>query len=109
MQDQLSYTVSEWCRKRRISRSVFYELLKDPQRAPRTYLIGSRRYVSKDADREWLERMERLTVESASESIPLRPTQAVLRKQLKSPARPRASRHEFENRPRGASQEGGGQ
>jgi predicted DNA-binding transcriptional regulator AlpA len=45
-------TVEEWCAARRLSRAMFYKLLRTG-RAPVTYLVGSRRFVSHEADAEW--------------------------------------------------------
>jgi predicted DNA-binding transcriptional regulator AlpA len=45
-------TVAEWCAARRLSKPMFYKLLRTG-RAPVTYLVGSRRFVSHEADAEW--------------------------------------------------------
>ena len=48
-----SYTIDEWCAHRKMSRAMFYKL-EDQNRAPRTYNVGSRRFISALADAEWL-------------------------------------------------------
>jgi len=52
-----SYTISEWCALRRISRAQFYVLDNDGL-APKTYNVGLRRYISPNADAEWLAQRE---------------------------------------------------
>lgn len=52
-----SYTLSEWCRLRRISRSQFY-ILDKAGTAPKSYSIGIRRYISPNADAAWLAQRE---------------------------------------------------
>lgn len=54
-----SYTVAEWCRRRKISRAQFYVLLRRGE-APESYMVGDRRYVSDEADARWVRRMEAL-------------------------------------------------
>jgi predicted DNA-binding transcriptional regulator AlpA len=48
-----SFTLSEWCNHRRVSRSMFYKLLKLGL-APDSYLVGNSRYISSEADAAWL-------------------------------------------------------
>jgi hypothetical protein len=48
-----SFTVSEWCEYRRISRAMLYKLLAEGL-GPATYFVGNRRYVSSEADAAWL-------------------------------------------------------
>ena len=48
-----SFTVSEWCEYRRISRAMLYKLLA-AELGPATYFVGNRRYVSSEADAAWL-------------------------------------------------------
>ena len=48
-----SFTVSEWCQHRRISRAMLYKLMGEGL-GPATYLVGKRRYVSPEADAAWL-------------------------------------------------------
>jgi predicted DNA-binding transcriptional regulator AlpA len=45
-------TLEEWCAARRISRGMFYKLRRQG-RAPRTYTVGTRRFVSNEADQAW--------------------------------------------------------
>jgi hypothetical protein len=51
--DRASYTLDEWCERRRISRSMFY-LLKKRGQAPKIHYAGKKPIVSDEADREWL-------------------------------------------------------
>lgn len=55
--DEASYSFEDWCRRRGLSRSKGYALLRDGT-GPKTYLVGSRRFVSSAADRAWVEHME---------------------------------------------------
>jgi len=48
-----SFTLSEWCKHRRISKAMLYKLLAQGL-GPATYFVGSRRYVSAQADAAWL-------------------------------------------------------
>ena len=48
-----SYTVEAWCKHRGISRSMFYLLAKQGK-APRSYSVGARRFVTVEADLAWL-------------------------------------------------------
>ena len=48
-----SFTVSEWCQYRRISRAMLYKLLAEGL-GPATYFVGNRRYISSEADAGWL-------------------------------------------------------
>lgn len=57
MQSNRSFTFDEWTKLRRLSRTKAYALLRNGD-GPRTYLVGLRRYVSADADREWLAKQE---------------------------------------------------
>jgi predicted DNA-binding transcriptional regulator AlpA len=52
-----SDTVVAWCTRRQISRSMFYKLQREGK-APRTYRIGARQYISSEADREWRQQRE---------------------------------------------------
>jgi hypothetical protein len=45
-------TVAEWCAARRLSKPMFYKLLRTG-RAPVTYLVGTRRFISHEADAAW--------------------------------------------------------
>lgn len=52
-----SFTISEWCALRKVSRAMFYKL--DGQgKAPRTYSIGAKRAISPEADVEWVRARE---------------------------------------------------
>ena len=50
--ESLVFTVAEFCESHRLSRSTFYELLKEG-RAPKTMQIGRRRLISSEAAAEW--------------------------------------------------------
>ena len=58
-----AFPFAEWCRLNRFSKAKGYELLRDRERAPRTYMVGNRRMVGVEADVEWRERMERLSAD----------------------------------------------
>jgi hypothetical protein len=51
--DQGSYTLNEWLKHRRISRSMYYKLTKFGL-APDSYLVGNSRYITAEADAAWL-------------------------------------------------------
>jgi hypothetical protein len=54
-----SLSWKEWCRYRGISTGLGYQLLAQG-RGPRTMIVGRRkRIVTPEADREWVERLER--------------------------------------------------
>ena len=48
-----SYSVEDWCKHRGVSRSMFYKLAEQGK-APKTYHVGVRRFVTDEADAEWL-------------------------------------------------------
>ncbi|MBR0975234.1 hypothetical protein [Bradyrhizobium japonicum] len=48
--DDGSYTVDEFCRRNKISLQAFYKHRAD---MPRGYLVGSKRLISREEDREW--------------------------------------------------------
>jgi predicted DNA-binding transcriptional regulator AlpA len=52
-----SFSVEEWCRHRKLSRASFYTLAQEGK-APRSYRVGSRRYISAEADAAWLRERE---------------------------------------------------
>jgi hypothetical protein len=52
-----SMTVGEWCQHRRISKPMAYKLWAQGK-GPKFYCIGSRRYVSAEADAAWLAQRE---------------------------------------------------
>jgi hypothetical protein len=50
-------TVAEWCAARRLSKAMFYKLLRTG-RGPLTYLVGTRRFISEEADAAWQAQQE---------------------------------------------------
>jgi hypothetical protein len=46
------FTVTEWCRRRRVSRGLFYKMLRDGT-APKTMKHNKSRRISRSADAEW--------------------------------------------------------
>jgi hypothetical protein len=48
-----SYTLDEWCERRRISRAMFYKL-DEQGLAPQTHYVGAKRLISGEADRAWI-------------------------------------------------------
>ena len=48
-----SFSVEEWCRHRKLSRATFYELAQEGK-APKSYRVGCRRYISAEGDAAWL-------------------------------------------------------
>jgi predicted DNA-binding transcriptional regulator AlpA len=59
-----SFSIDAWCRHRGLSRAMFYEL--DQQgKAPRTYYVGTRRFISSEADAAWLRAREAESNEAA--------------------------------------------
>jgi hypothetical protein len=46
------YTVDDWCAKRRVSRFLFYKMLKAGT-APKTMKLNKRRTISIEADEAW--------------------------------------------------------
>jgi predicted DNA-binding transcriptional regulator AlpA len=57
MSDQSTYTVDEFCRAERISRSMIYKLWSQGQ-GPRFYMVGTVRRISHQARLEWQQQME---------------------------------------------------
>lgn len=55
--EQSTFTISEWCERNRISRSLFY-ILDRRGEAPHTFRVGKRRLVSCEADVEWRRELE---------------------------------------------------
>jgi hypothetical protein len=53
----LAFTVVEFCTAYRISRALFYVLLRDG-RGPRVMKAGNRTLISRDAADEWRRRLE---------------------------------------------------
>ncbi len=50
--ERRSYTIQEWCYKRRVCRATFYNLLKRGK-APRIMKVGARTRISHEADEDW--------------------------------------------------------
>src|SRR3954469_18121326 len=63
--EKLAFTIDEFCERRCVSRSTFYEMMRDGT-APRHYRVGTRTYVSRDAASDWQRGREQATTESAS-------------------------------------------
>jgi hypothetical protein len=55
--DRGSFTVTEWCEYRRISRAMFYKLAEQG-RAPLTHNAGAKVLISGEADAQWLAERE---------------------------------------------------
>jgi len=51
-----AFSIAEFCRRHRISVATFY---KKPDQMPKTFQIGVRRLVSKEAAAEWRRKMEK--------------------------------------------------
>jgi hypothetical protein len=60
-----SYTINEWCKLRKISRSMFYAL-DEQGRAPHTHRVGVKRLISPSADQKWLAAREAESMAEAS-------------------------------------------
>jgi hypothetical protein len=52
-----SFTLDEWCERRRISRSMFYKL-KSKGRGPQTHYAGVKCLISDEADAAWVKQCE---------------------------------------------------
>jgi hypothetical protein len=52
-----SMTVDEWCRHRRVSRSMVYKLWEQG-RGPKWHYVGAKRLISAEADAAWLRERE---------------------------------------------------
>jgi hypothetical protein len=48
-----SFSIESWCKHRGLSRAMFYEL-DQLGKAPRTYYVGTRRFISSESDAAWL-------------------------------------------------------
>lgn len=55
--EKQSQPFRDWCKSVAISPSTGYELLKDGL-GPKTYVVGTKRFVSSDAGSAWLREME---------------------------------------------------
>jgi hypothetical protein len=51
--DNGSFSIDSWCKHRGLSRAMFYEL-DQLGKAPRTYYVGTRRFISSESDAAWL-------------------------------------------------------
>lgn len=51
--DRGSFTVNDWCKHRRVSRSKFYKMLRE-RVGPRIHRVGSHIRISAEADRDWI-------------------------------------------------------
>lgn len=52
-----SRTINEWCKLRKVSRSMYYKLAAQGK-APRTHNVGTKRLISPEADAAWLRERE---------------------------------------------------
>ena len=48
-----SFSINEWCARRKVSRSFYYEM-KTRGEAPRSYKMGNRDRITAEADAEWI-------------------------------------------------------
>jgi hypothetical protein len=55
--DDTSDTIETFCKREKLSRSMFYKLSRQGK-APRTFYIGNRRHISPEARREWRQKRE---------------------------------------------------
>jgi predicted DNA-binding transcriptional regulator AlpA len=55
--EAVAYSINEFCAAHRISRTTFYELMRNGE-APRTYRVGARTYISRDAACDWQRQRE---------------------------------------------------
>lgn len=60
-----AYTVPEFCSAHRISRALFYLLVRDG-RGPRLLKAGRRTLVTADAAADWRRQLERATAQRAA-------------------------------------------
>jgi hypothetical protein len=51
------FTIREWCEHNRVSRAFYYKL-KSQGRAPKSYGVGSRQFISDEANAEWQRQQE---------------------------------------------------
>lgn len=52
-----AYTINDFCKAYSISRSLFYKL-KDQGKAPKTFALGKRILISREAAQSWQENLE---------------------------------------------------
>jgi hypothetical protein len=64
-QNHRSYTISEWCECRRISRAMYYKL-RGQGLAPPTHSAGTKQLISGEADIEWVRAREAETEQGAA-------------------------------------------
>jgi predicted DNA-binding transcriptional regulator AlpA len=57
MQDDQTYSINTFCQAFGISRALFYKLQRDGK-GPRTFNLGSRVLISREAATEWVKKME---------------------------------------------------
>ena len=57
MATETSYTINEFCRAERISRSLLYRAWREGW-GPRFHLVGSHKRISPEARREWRQERE---------------------------------------------------
>jgi hypothetical protein len=60
-----SYTIKEWCAKRRISKAMFYKL-DGKGKGPRTHYAGTKRLISPQADADWIAEREAEAAEATA-------------------------------------------
>jgi hypothetical protein len=63
-----SFSVSEWCQHRRVSKWRLYDMWKSGD-GPRFHLVGTRRLISSEADLEWLRAQEELTQSAEAKAV----------------------------------------
>jgi hypothetical protein len=61
------YSIAEWCRRRRISRGLFYKMLRDGS-GPKTMRLNKRRTITHEADAAWQAQRERETAAEAADA-----------------------------------------
>lgn len=52
-QSRCSFTIGEWCERRRVSRAMYYKL-REQGRAPKTHYAGAKALISDEADAAWV-------------------------------------------------------
>lgn len=56
----MSYSIEEWCKRHRLSRSTYYKLVRAGQ-GPRSMKILDCVRIGEDADKEWVRAQEAKT------------------------------------------------
>ena len=64
---KLSYSFDEWCRGHDFSRAGGYNLLAKGQ-GPETFMVGTRRHVSIEADEAWVKQREQASKSETGET-----------------------------------------